>query len=200
MNMIVQFLLIFFLSVSYVYAQAEPAIGPTDLNIQVADATLSLTWTDNATNENAYHVERKVDQGPWRALATLAANSVAHTDGVEFGHRYCYRVYATTAWISGFSNEVCIDIPIPAAPPPMPTHVRWLSNLVLMWDDVQGELGYHIKCDQKARASTPVADLPANMTAWHNNKTALTLEPCCTVIAWNLSGPSSESDKACTKP
>ncbi len=193
-------LALLFLSTSVVGAQVEPTTPPTGLETQATDTTIVLAWTDNATNESAYHVERKIDQWPWRPIVTLGMNSAAYTDSVEAGHTYCYRVYATSALISGFSNEVCTDIPALSSPPPMPVHVKWLPNLVLTWDDGAGEVGYHIECDQKARASIPIATVPANTTVYQHNKTHASLEPCCTVTAYNQFGPSLRSDKACLQP
>ena len=54
---------------------AVPA-DPTDLVAEVLSATqVSLTWTDNATNETGYTVERSDNGGAFAAVATLPADS-----------------------------------------------------------------------------------------------------------------------------
>lgn len=78
---------------------------------------LEVTWTDNATDEDGYLVERKIDRtGPYLPLATLAPNTVTYVDtSVEMGVTYCYRVKAFKASShSEPSNEAC------ATPKPSP--------------------------------------------------------------------------------
>ncbi|MCC6652382.1 MAG: T9SS type A sorting domain-containing protein [Candidatus Eisenbacteria bacterium] len=61
---------------------------------------VSLAWTDNATTETSYEVERSVagPGGPFAPLATLAPNSTSYTDGaVSPLSEYCYRVRATNS-------------------------------------------------------------------------------------------------------
>ncbi|MEI6148063.1 MAG: lamin tail domain-containing protein, partial [bacterium] len=41
---------------------------------------IQLTWTDNATNETGYVVDRSPDGSTWNALTSLAANATAYTD------------------------------------------------------------------------------------------------------------------------
>lgn len=79
---------------------AYPA-GPTGLTAAVASSTsVNLTWTDNATNETAYTVERATNPaGPWTVLTSaLAANTVAYTaTGLTTATLYYFRVKATNA-------------------------------------------------------------------------------------------------------
>ena len=73
-------------------------------------AQLTLSWTDNATNESGYRVERKIGSGgSYAEIAVLGANSTGYTDpNVAASTSYCYRVRAfNTAGVSGYSNEVC---------------------------------------------------------------------------------------------
>jgi hypothetical protein len=73
-------------------------------------ASLTLTWTDSATNEDGFKVERKTGStGAFGQLATLAANATGYVDGsVTAGTTYCYRVRAYNgAGDSAYSNEAC---------------------------------------------------------------------------------------------
>lgn len=95
----------------------------------VADAqaaSLTLSFTDNATNETGFKVERC--QGPACAptvqvlLAPARTGTGSHTipdTGLAEGVTYCYRLRATnTAGDSAYSNTACgvTAISLPAAP------------------------------------------------------------------------------------
>ncbi|NDJ52794.1 MAG: S8 family serine peptidase, partial [Chloroflexi bacterium] len=41
---------------------------------------IALTWTDNATDEDGYRIERSLDGITWEALATAPANATLYTD------------------------------------------------------------------------------------------------------------------------
>lgn len=95
-------------------------------------AQATLTWSDNATNEMGYTVQRKAEpcagSGTWNDLVQLGVNAVTYVDQtVVQGGTYCYRV---AAWntkdgtptgvkqFSAFSNEAGITLPfsVPVAP------------------------------------------------------------------------------------
>lgn len=60
-----------------------------------SDPSVSLTWTDNATGEDGYTVERETGSGPFSVLATLGPDSTSFTDTTASpGTAYTYRVTA----------------------------------------------------------------------------------------------------------
>ncbi|WP_281322142.1 M43 family zinc metalloprotease [Flavobacterium aestivum] len=67
---------------------------------------VGLTWTDNATNETAYSVERATGSGSYSVIATLGANVVSYTDtGLAAGTTYSYKVRANAGTTySSYSN------------------------------------------------------------------------------------------------
>ena len=113
-------------SVGTASAQDELPAAPTDLVlIPVADASgITLDWTDNATNEEAFVVERSDvgGTGPWVEVAMPPADSTSYTDWeVEGGATYWYRVAAVNeAGSSPYSNTAsatagfCCGPPTPA--------------------------------------------------------------------------------------
>ena len=87
--------------------------APTNLSAVVQSKTvggnlktrIKLTWTDNATTESGYVVERCAGSGctNFSSVATLAANSIRYYDkSVSAATTYRYRVAATSS--SGQSN------------------------------------------------------------------------------------------------
>ena len=69
----------------------------------VSSAQINLNWTDNATNESDFRVERSPDGAAWVEIATVGANVTAFTDaGLTPNTVYYYRVRAHNA--SGYSQ------------------------------------------------------------------------------------------------
>ncbi|MGI8907379.1 MAG: fibronectin type III domain-containing protein [Candidatus Sumerlaeaceae bacterium] len=95
-----------------------PPAAPSGLSATALTQTkVSLSWTDNATNEANYVVSRATTAGgPYTDIATLAANSVSYTDtGLSASTAYYYVVRATNAGGgSGNSNEAAVTTPVPA--------------------------------------------------------------------------------------
>ncbi len=94
----------------------DPPADPANLTatVQVGSQTM-LTFTDNATDETSFTVQRAVNSGAWELLTTLPANTdadptvtgtVTYTDTtVIAGDTYDYRVRADKgAMPSGWSN------------------------------------------------------------------------------------------------
>ena len=83
-----------------------------------------LTWTDNASNEQNFNIERKAEACAGGAafvpLATVGLDIVTFTDtAVTEGTTYCYRVNASNAaGVSAFSNTAGRTVPftLPSAP------------------------------------------------------------------------------------
>ncbi len=64
-----------------------------------SESQINLSWTDNATNEDAYTVERSTDGTNFTVLSsTLPANTASYKDeGLSASTTYYYRVKATNA-------------------------------------------------------------------------------------------------------
>ena len=63
----------------------------------VSFSQINLTWTDNATNETGFQIERSPDgSAGWTQIATPAANAISFADtGLSAGTPYYYRLRAT---------------------------------------------------------------------------------------------------------
>ena len=83
-----------------------------------------LTWTDNASNEQNFNIERKAEAcaggTAFAPLATVGLNIMTFTDlAVTEGTTYCYHVNASNvAGASAFSNTAARTVPfsVPLAP------------------------------------------------------------------------------------
>jgi Divergent InlB B-repeat domain/Fibronectin type III domain len=72
-------------------------------------AQLTLTWTNNANNENGFYVERRAGSGSYSQIVVVGRNVTSYTDSsLAEGTTYCYRVRAFNgAGVSGYTNEAC---------------------------------------------------------------------------------------------
>ncbi len=98
-------------------------IAPSNLLATAIDKTkVTLNWTDNASDEFGFVIERKVGNGVWQLLATLGSNATSYLDTtVSAGTSYSYRVRATgQGGDSANSNESAVTTP---------TAVVYLSDL-----------------------------------------------------------------------
>jgi hypothetical protein len=97
-------------------------LPPTGLTATADNGTqVTLRWTDPATNETGYVVERKVGAaGTFGVLTSppLPPNSVTYTDtaGLVAGTTYYYRVGA--AGSTGTSYSIEVSVTTPGSPPP----------------------------------------------------------------------------------
>ena len=91
----------------------EPPAAPSVLTATPYTNRVELAWTDNATNETAFVVERRSGSSGFTAIATLAANATSRTDtNVMGGVTYVYRVKATNAaGSSAYSSEASATVP-----------------------------------------------------------------------------------------
>lgn len=82
---------------SYVFTPNVPAAA-TGLNFTaVTQTSMSVNWTDNATNESGYIVSRSTDGTNYTVVGTPAANANTFPDaGLVPGTTYFYRVNAVT--------------------------------------------------------------------------------------------------------
>jgi len=86
------------------------------LSSPVFAAQLSLSWSDNATNESGSRIERRLNPvGSYSEIATVGSNVTTYSDTtVTAGLGYCYRVRAyNSVGNSGYSNEACTTAAIP---------------------------------------------------------------------------------------
>src|SRR6185436_7987449 len=96
---------------------APSALAATTL----ATNQIKLTWTDNATNENGFAIERKTGAGgTYAQVATVGANVTTYTNtGLAANTQYYYQVRATNAaGASAYSAEAnATTLPFPPSAP-----------------------------------------------------------------------------------
>lgn len=156
-----------------------PPTAPTSLTANAVSANaVQLAWTDNATNETGYAVERSGDAGvTWTAVtSTLPADSTGLVDaGVQPGLTYQYRVRAINAdGTSSWSNVATVTVPPEPvlAPSALTATATSAWSVSLTWlDNATNETAYVIARSSNGGVSwtTLAATLPAGTTSFRDN-------------------------------
>ena len=185
----------------------EPPDAPTGLSATaVSSTTIDLGWTDNATNEDGFLIQRKLGPGGTFAdLDTVDANQTSYGDDTcDPETNYCYQVRAyNTAGDSAWSNEACDTTPAAPSPPAAPTNLSATAvdydTIDLAWtDNATDEDGFLIQ--RKLGPGGTFANLDTvgvNQTSYNDNTCDPETNYCYQVRAYNGGGDSAWSNEAC---
>jgi hypothetical protein len=154
---------------------------PTGLSV---DATGLLKWTDAATNETAYRIERAQvttsaanpvpTAGPFTAIATIPANNNSYTDTTDLtSSDYQYRVVAVNGNVTPALESTSAVVATPAALPAAPQNLTVDTAGILTWFDMaSNETSYRVERATVDAAGTVgtfsvlAAALPVNSTTY----------------------------------
>ncbi|HSF14549.1 MAG TPA: fibronectin type III domain-containing protein [Vicinamibacteria bacterium] len=152
--------------------QGAPA-APSGLGaIAVSSSRIDLSWTDNATNEAGYKVERGTDGVSFSQVAVLGANATTYSNtNLVAETTYYYRVRAYEgANHSEYSDVVSGEtLPPPAAPTMLTATAVSPSRIDLSWTDNSSyEAGFKIERSTDGVNFVQVATRGANVTTYSN--------------------------------
>lgn len=179
----------------------KPA-APTGLAAAIASPTsVTLTWTDNATNETSYRVEQKTGAGTYAEIQSLSPNVVTSSvTGLTPGTAYSFRVRArNSAGASSYSNEAAVTLPVnlPAAPSSLTATPLSGSQIQLAWhDNSSNETGFLIERTSPASGFVQVMAVAAGSTSATVGGLAAGAPSTFRVRATNGSGNSAYSNLA----
>ena len=178
--------------------------APTALAATAASASaVNLRWTDNATNETGYVVQRSQNGVDFTQIATLGAGTVSYSSsGLAASTNYYYRVRAyNSAGNSNFSNTASVSTSsatalIPAKPTNVAGSGRTNGSARVTWADASANETYFEIYRQTWSASTQswvsakiVAKVAANSGSYIDYSGAGTFN--YSVRAGNSAGASS---------
>ncbi len=150
--------------------------APTDLTAAWQfDGTIGLAWTDNATNEAEFEVERTSASDPWTRVGRPGANAVAFSDAdLAPVTEYTYRVRAkNSVGVSDWSNEATAAsgtyVPYPKAPSDLVVAAAGPDFIDLQWtDNSEGESGFEVHRRKGTAAFAFLSTAPVNATTFHD--------------------------------
>jgi subtilisin family serine protease len=131
------------------YRAISSLLVPTGLTAAaVSSSQINLSWTDNATGEDGYKIERMQAGSSYSQIATTNVNATTYQNsGLRDGTSYTYRVraYNTIPADSLYSNEATAVTPLNPPTNVTATAVS-TSQINLSWtDNSQAEDGYKIE-------------------------------------------------------
>jgi fibronectin type 3 domain-containing protein len=156
---------------------AEPPAMPSQLSaMAVSYEQVELSWTDNATDESGFRVERSDNGVDFAEIASLAADSTAFSDtGLAADTTYYYRVSAYSgAGTSGYSNDAwATTLSAPLLPPLAPSNLAAAAvshtEVALSWsDNTSDETGYEVERRVGSLSWMSVASLAGDSTGYHD--------------------------------
>ena len=159
-------------------AEPQPPAAPTSLNAATVSASrIDLTWTDNASNESGFRIERCTGSGcsSFTQIAEVGANVTSFSNtSLAANTTYTYRVRAFNgAGNSGYSNTAAATTNASAPQPPAAPSGLSASaaggNVNLAWtDNSNNEDGFRIERCQGFFCSnfSQIAQVGAGITSY----------------------------------
>lgn len=149
---------------------APPSAPQSLVATAFSSSQINLAWTDTASNETGFKIERSTDGVNFAQIATTGANTVTFSNtGLAASTNYSYRVRATNAdGDSNYSNtSSATTLAPPAAPPATPTNFtgapgyngagknKTLARITLNWTDVANNTSYTLeRCKVSGKGNT----------------------------------------------
>ena len=154
----------------------DPPAAPTTLSAALLGTDgAQVTWTDNATNETGFRVERSErTNAAFGEVAVLGPNTTRYQDAhLQPGATYFYRVTATgTKGNSAYSNQAALAMPQVLNPPQRVTVVPVsAAQFTITWtDNASNEQGFRIEraANSSGGPFAEIATVGANVTTYQD--------------------------------
>jgi hypothetical protein len=182
-------------------------VAPSALLASPTASGIALTWTDNASDEQGFRIERALDAdglaGAFAEIATVGTNVTTYSSTDVVGNtRYWFRVRAyNVVGPSDYTNEATAILVAPASPAGLAAAPVSATRIDLSWTDVAtDEQGFRIERAPDAGGVpgtfTEVASVAANITSFSNTGLQLGTRYWYRVLAYNAFGSSAYSNEA----
>lgn len=179
-----------------------PPSAPTNLTATLqAGPQVSLSWTDNATNETGFVIERATDGVTFSPLGNVGANITSFVDSTVLPEvTYTYQVQAVNlTGPSAYSNQASVSVPaLPADPTNLTVTAISSAQVDLAWtDNATNEDGFVIQRSSDAGATwTQVGQTTADIVTFSDTSVLPLSTYTYQVYAFNLGGNSLPSNPA----
>ncbi|WP_051398114.1 fibronectin type III domain-containing protein [Runella limosa] len=183
--------------------QAPPVTIPRPASSLTATAMsssqINLAWTDNASDETGFEIERSTDGTNFAKIADVGANTATYSNtGLNASTRYWYRVRAkNSAGASSYTNVAdattqAPPVTIPRPPSSLTATATSSSQINLAWtDNASDETGFEIERSTDGTNFAKIVDVGANTTSYSNTGLSASTRYWYRVRAKNSAGASS---------
>lgn len=186
-----------------------PPYAPSNLlATATAPTQIKLSWSDNATNETGYKVERSPNNSTWAQIALLSVSATTFNDTtVSAATLYYYRIRAYGSGGDSAYTAVA-SATTPAPPPPLPASPSNLSafavastQISLKWtDNAANETGYRVERSSDGVIFTTVALPGANTVSFTDTTATGPALLSYRVRAYNSGGDSAAANTTVNLP
>lgn len=178
--------------------------APTNLGATaVSSSQINLTWTDNASNESGFRIERSPDGASFTEIAAVGPNVTSYADmSLSAATQYWYRVRAYNATgpsgFAGPTSATTLSPPPPSQTPSAPTGLvasRQPGRITLTWTDTSNnETGFSLERSPDGQAFSQIATVAANVSTYVDASPGSSKFVFYRVRAFNLAGNSAFSN------
>ena len=175
--------------------------APTSVSAAaVSSSQINLTWTDNASNESGFQIERSTDASTFTEIGVVTSNITTYADtSLSAATQYWYRVRAYNATgPSAFADPASattMSAPPPSQPPSAPTGLtatRRSGQITLTWtDSSNNETGFSIERSPDGQAFSQIATVAQNVSTYVDTSPGSSKFVFYRVRAFNLAGNSA---------
>ena len=179
--------------------------APTSLSATAAsNSSIDLAWTDNASDEDGFNVERSADGTNFNLIGSLGADITAYSDnGLNASTLYYYRVIAFNSAGNSASSNIAnattlgSTVTIPDAPTSLSATAASNSSIDLAWaDNASDEDGFNVERSADGTNFNLIGSIGADVTAYSDNGLSASTLYYYRVIAFNSAGSSASSNIA----
>ena len=184
-----------------------PAAPSSLVATAVSSTQINLAWTDNASNETGFTIQRATNAAFTTGLATITLNAANQTAYINTGRNpsttYYYRVLAFNGVGSSASSNIASAFTAvpgsPAAPSNLAAAAFSPSQINLTWtDNALNETGFTIQRSTSINftGTTTITLNVANQSSYSNTGRQPNTTYYYRVRAFNAAGPSAWSNAA----
>ncbi|MBL0739818.1 fibronectin type III domain-containing protein [Chryseolinea lacunae] len=179
--------------------QSPPAAPATLSASSVSSSQINLTWTDNASNETGFQIERSLTTATgFTLVATTAPNTNTYANtGLAASTKYYYRIRAVNGGgNSSYTAEASATtqgVALPAAPTTLKATAASATLINLSWTDASSsETGFQIERSLTTGAAFAViATTASNVTTYADNGVSAQKKYFYRIKAVNSAGGSA---------
>ena len=177
-----------------------PPAAPSALGASaLSSSQISLSWTENASNEDGTYIERSTDGVTFTQVASIGQSQTTYTDsGLNPLTTYYYRVRNyNVGGVSGYSNvaNATTSQPTPVAPTNLIASAYSSTEIDLSWtDNANDESSFKIERSLDGNTFSLIATVGANVTTFPNTGLTQSTVYYYRVRASNGAGDSAASN------